>query len=177
METGTPEAERDGLLLCITGEGKGKTTSALGMALRSLGWGRRVAVVQFIKGKFETGELRYFRKHHPEVLFEPKGLGLTRAPGDHAGAARAAWESVRPMLTDDTCDLLILDEFNVALSLGFLDASAVAALTQRRRTLDVVVTGRGATPELKAAADLVSVIAAEKHPFERGIPAKRGIDF
>ena len=98
METGTPEAERDGLLLCITGEGKGKTTSALGMALRSLGWGRRVAVVQFIKGKFETGELRYFRQHHPEVLFEPKGLGLTRAPGDHAGAARAAWESVRPML-------------------------------------------------------------------------------
>ncbi len=167
-----------GLLLNITGDGKGKTTSALGTAVRALGWGWRVAVLQFIKSERETGERRFFTRYFPEMRFEGCGLGLTCQAGDHAGFARAGWLEAVKLLREFDGELLILDELNVALSLHFLDVGeVVAALENRRKALNVIVTGRGAPPELLAASDLVSEIREIKHPYRKGIPARAGIDY
>ena len=169
----------DGLLYLFTGDGKGKTSAALGTVLRALGWGWRVAVLQFMKSaERETGELRFIRERCPEVLWECCGLGLTSRPGDHAGLARAGWAKAARLLREFPGELLVLDELCNALHHGFLEtAEVVAALQARRPGLNVVVTGRDAPPELVAAADLVSEIAEIKHPYRRGIPARQGLDY
>ena len=167
-----------GLLYNFTGNGKGKTSAALGVVLRALGRGWKVAVLQFMKGDRETGERLFFQQYFPDTFFEGCGLGRTCRPGDHAGYASEGWQTASKLLKEFDGDLLILDELNVALSHGYLDiAEVVAALQDRRPELNVIVTGRNSPPELRAVSDLVSDIAAEKHPYQQGIPARKGLDY
>lgn len=170
--------ENRGLLLNLTGDGKGKSTSAFGIAIRALGWNWRVAILQFLKSDRPTGERNFFTTHFPEVIFEDLGLGLTTHPGDHAGAARRGWARAKELLAGFDGELLILDELNVALRNGYLDvAEVVSLLSERRGTLNVIVTGRGAPPELVAVSDLVSEVREIRHPFREGVPAQKGIDY
>ena len=167
-----------GLLYNFTGNGKGKTSAALGVVLRALGRGWKVAVLQFMKGERETGERLFFQKYFPEIFFEGCGLGRTCKPGDHAGFAREGWKTTAGLLKDFDGDLLVLDELNVALAHEYLDlAEVVGALQNRRPELNVIVTGRKSPAELRAISDLVSDIAAEKHPYQQGVPARKGLDY
>ena len=167
-----------GLLYNFTGNGKGKTSAAFGMVLRALGWGWKVAVLQFMKGERETGERLFFQKYFPEIYFAGCGLGRTCRTGDHAGAAREGWKIASDLLKNFDGELVVLDELNVALTHQYLDIRAVTeALRNRRPGLHVVVTGRNSPPELRAVSDLVSDIAEEKHPFKQGIPARKGLDY
>ena len=167
-----------GLLYNFTGNGKGKTSAALGVVLRALGRGWKVAVLQFMKGERETGERLFFRKYFPEIFFEGCGLGRTCRPGDHAACAREGWKTAAGLLKNFDGELLVLDELNVALSHGYLDLPEVLeALKDRRPELNVIVTGRNSPPELREISDLVSDIAAEKHPYQRGVPARKGLDY
>ena len=167
-----------GLLYDFTGNGKGKTSAALGVVLRALGRGWKVAVLQFMKGERETGERLFFQQYFPQILFEGCGLGRTCRPGDHAGAAREGWKKAAALLADFDGELLVLDELNVALAHQYLDLpEVVEALKNRRPELNVIVTGRNSPPELREIADLVSDIAAEKHPYQQGVPARKGLDF
>ena len=167
-----------GLLYNFTGNGKGKTSAALGVVLRALGRGWKVAVLQFMKGERETGERLFFRKYFPETYFEGCGLGRSCKPGDHAGLAREGWKNAAEMLQNFDGELLVLDELNVALAHEYLDVhEVVEALKNRRPELNVIVTGRNSPTELREISDLVSDIAAEKHPFQQGIPARKGLDY
>ncbi|MDH4225720.1 MAG: cob(I)yrinic acid a,c-diamide adenosyltransferase [Deltaproteobacteria bacterium] len=171
---------RRGLLMVYTGDGKGKTTAALGMVFRALGRGYKVAVVQFIKGRWKTGE-RMLAETLPGLEFKVMGLGFTWDSEDLAqdkAAAQSAWEECRAILRENRCDLLILDEITYTFQYGFLDLPQVLEeLSARPPTMHVVLTGRGAPPELVALADLVTEMKPVKHPFEQGIPAQPGIDF
>ncbi len=169
---------KQGLLLTLTGDGKGKTSGAFGIALRALGRGWNIAILQFLKDDLPTGERNFFRLHFPETIFETHGLGLTSRPGDHAGCARRGWERARELLAAFPGELLILDELCLALACGYLDCEEVLdALRNRRAGLNVIVTGRGAPPELTELSDLVSEIRAVKHPYTRGVPAREGLDY
>ena len=167
-----------GLICNFTGNGKGKTSAALGMVLRALGWDWRVAVLQFMKSERETGELRFFRRYFPNLRIEELGLGRTVYPGDHAGYARAGWRAAAELLRTFDGELLVLDELNVALAHGFLDtAEVIRALQDRPPALNVIITGRNAPPELCAICDLVSSVEERKHPYRNGIPARKGLDY
>lgn len=173
--------ERRGLLLVYTGDGKGKTTAALGLALRAAGHGHRVRVFQFIKGARPTGEWTTLATLPTPVPIEPLGDRFTwETPGDEASRqlAEAGWRVVEPHLADPALDLLVLDELNVVLDKGLLDTDAVvSAIAARPPTQHVVVTGRGAPAALVEAADLVSEIRPVKHPFRSGVRAQPGIEF
>jgi len=179
MATKTDEAP--GLLLVHTGDGKGKSTAAFGMVARALGWNQKVGIVQYIKGKWITGERQFFKKFPDQVRYEIMGQGFTWDTQDRAQdieAAEAAWAISVEMLHDPELDLVILDELNIALRYDYLDiAKVVADLAARPRDKHVVITGRNAKPELLAIADLVTEMTLVKHPFEQGIKAQRGIDF
>ena len=153
-----------GLLIVHTGAGKGKSTAAFGLALRTLGHGGRVGVVQFIKGAWHT-----------------MGEGFTWETQDLArdiAAAERAWAKAQELLSDPTLTLVVLDELNVALRYDYLDlATVIAALAARPPGLHVVVTGRNAKPEMLAAADLVTEMGAIKHHFAAGVRAQAGIEF
>lgn len=168
-----------GLLLTITGDGKGKTTSALGTVVRALGRGWRVAIFQFVKNESKTGEKLFFEKFPDQVIMEQLGEGFSWQDKDHTAAAEAGWQKVIPWLNGGkTCDLLVLDELNIALHYGWLDTEMVlTALKNRKDDLNVIVTGRNAPDELVKCSDLVSQIENIKHPFDSGIPARQGIDF
>lgn len=172
------EEKHNGLLFTYTGNGKGKTTAALGTVLRALGWGWQVAFLQFVKSDMETGERRFFAQYFPHVVFKQCGLGCTfMHNGDHAGAALAGWQNAKDMLQNFTGRLLVLDELNIAIDQGFIDiGEAVTALQNRRPGLNVIVTGRYAKPELIAICDLVSEINPVKHHLQQGIPAVTGLD-
>ncbi len=169
-----------GLVLVHTGPGKGKSSAAFGVLLRALGWGQRAGVVQFIKGKWMTGEKRFFADH-PQVDWHTMGEGFTWDTQDRErdiAAARAAFARAREMMEDGAHDLVVLDEINIALRYDYLSVEEViAGLEARADKTAVILTGRDAKPELRAYADLVSEIAAEKHPMSAGIKAQRGIDF
>jgi cob(I)alamin adenosyltransferase len=173
--------EGGGLLIVYTGDGKGKSTAAFGTIARALGWGQKVGVVQFIKGKWVTGERQFFRKFPDQVLYHVMGEGFTWETQDRArdvAAAAAAWETVKGLMADPDLSLVVLDELNIALRYGYLDiAQVIADLAARRPGLHVCVTGRTAHPDLIAAADLVTEMTLVKHPFEQGIKAQRGVDF
>lgn len=179
MATKTDEAP--GLLLVHTGDGKGKSTAAFGMVARALGWNQKVGIVQYIKGKWITGERQFFKKFPDQVRYEIMGQGFTWDTQDRAQdieAAEAAWATSVEMLHDPELDLVILDELNIALRYDYLDIDKVVAdLNARPRDKHVVITGRNAKPELLAIADLVTEMTLVKHPFEQGIKAQRGIDF
>jgi cob(I)alamin adenosyltransferase len=173
--------EGSGLLLIHTGEGKGKSTAAFGMVARALGWGLKVGVVQFIKGKWITGERQFFARFGEDVRWAVMGEGFTWDVADRArdvAAAEAAWRTGLEMIADPALHLVVLDELNIALRYGYLDvAEVVRALQARPPERHVCVTGRNAPPELLAAADLVTEFAAVRHPFDAGFKAQRGIDF
>ena len=173
---------RHGLLINITGNGKGKTTSGLGTCLRALGWGWKVAVIQFVKANQDTGEKHFADQTTLPLAMFTLGGGLSRTlPPEglsHQDCAVRAFKLAADYLTNEKVDLLMLDELNVAMSKGWLETTEVVAALQRRsKWLHVIVTGRGAPPELIAVSDLVSKIQAVKHPYQSGIPAQPGIDF
>lgn len=179
MATKTDEAP--GLLLVHTGDGKGKSTAAFGMVARALGWNQKVGIVQYIKGKWITGERQFFKRFPDSVRYEVMGEGFTWETQDRArdiAAAEAAWATSVEMLHDPGLDLVLLDELNIALRYDYLDIDKVVAdLKARPRDKHVVVTGRNAKPQLIEIADLVTEMTLVKHPFEQGIKAQRGIDF
>lgn len=175
------KTDEQGLLLVHTGDGKGKSSAAFGMVARAVGWGQRVGVVQYIKGKWMTGERQFFSRFPDQIRFEVMGEGFTWEVQDRArdvAAAEAAWATSLEMLADPGLDFVLLDELNIALRYDYLDIGAVVVgLKQRPRDKHVCVTGRNARPELLEIADLVTEMTLVKHPFERGIKAQRGIDF
>jgi cob(I)alamin adenosyltransferase len=170
-----------GLLIVHTGRGKGKSTAAFGLALRMLGHGGRVGVVQFIKGAWHSGERAAFAMFGDRVSWHTMGEGFTwetQDLGRDIAAAQRAWGKALELLADERFGLVILDELNIALRYDYLDsASILAALASRRPNLHVVVTGRNARPELIAAADLVTEMNLVKHHFAAGVKAQSGIEF
>jgi len=174
-------ATRDkGLLLVITGNGKGKSSSAFGLIARSLGHGMKAGVVQFIKGAFSTGEETFFRRFPDEVEYYVMGEGFTWVTQDRnrdIQAAEAGWTVAQTMLSNPGIDLVILDELNIVLKFGYLPLERVLnALQQRPAGQHVVITGRGAKRELIDIADTVSEINDIKHAFKQGIRAQKGIE-
>ncbi len=170
-----------GLLIINTGEGKGKTTAAFGMAARALGWRQRVGIVQFIKGKWITGERQFFARFPDQVVYKVMGEGFTWETQDREAdiaAARAAWDASLEMIADPNLSLVILDELNIALRYDYLAvAEVVAGLSGRPAGKHVCVTGRDAKPELIAIADVVTEMTLVRHPFDQDFRAQRGIDF
>jgi cob(I)alamin adenosyltransferase len=169
-----------GLLIVHTGNGKGKSSSAFGMAIRSIGWGMKVAIVQYVKGKWETGERNFFDAHPDLATFEVMGEGFTWDTQDRAqdiAAARAAWERSKAMILDPDIDFVILDELNIVLRDDTLPiAEIVAFLKDRPLSKHVCITGRNAKPELLAMADLVTDFTEVKHPFQAGFKAQKGVE-
>lgn len=171
-----------GLLIVHTGKGKGKSTAAFGLAARAVGNGMKVGVVQFVKGKWETGE-RAVLEHFPDqVTIRTMGEGFTWETQDKARditAAEKAWEASKEMIAEPSYDLVILDELNIVLRYDYLDLQDVLDIfANKRDMLHVVVTGRNAKPELIDAADLVTEMTQIKHPFrEQNVRAQKGIEF
>ena len=170
-----------GLLIVHTGAGKGKSTAAFGLALRMLGRGHRVGVVQFIKGAWHTAERDALSKFGEQVSWHTMGEGFTWETQDlkrDIAAAERAWVKSLELMADPSFGLVILDELNIALRYDYLDlAKVVSALRDRRGGLHVVVTGRNAKPDLIAAADLVTEMSLVKHHFAAGVKAQPGIEF
>lgn len=173
--------EEKGLLILYTGAGKGKTTAALGMALRCVGHGMRVAVVQFIKGAIDTAEERALKSFGDRVVFLRMGEGYTWETQDRerdTGFARLAWEKACEFLSDSSYAMVILDEFNIALQYDYVNvAEVLPVLRARPPRQHVVITGRGANDMLTEEADLVTEMKQIKHPFRKGIKAQPGVEF
>jgi cob(I)alamin adenosyltransferase len=180
-EVASKTVTEKGLLIVHTGAGKGKSTAAFGLALRALGRGWRVGVVQFIKGAWETGERKALESFGDLVTWRTMGEGFTWETQDKArdiAAAERAWAVAREMMGDKRFRLIVLDELNIALRYGYLPLDGVvAALAARRPGLHIVVTGRNAKPELIEAADLVTEMSLVKHHFATGVKAQEGIEF
>ena len=171
-----------GLVLVFTGHGKGKTTAGLGLVLRTLGHGERVAIVQFIKGGWEPGEARALRTFGDQVVWHALGEGFTWETQDRARdqqLVEEAWQTALTYLRDAEIQLVVLDEVNVAMKLGYINAETVLAGVQERPELThVALTGRGAPKELIENADLVTEMTLVHHPFrEQGIKAQAGIEY
>lgn len=170
-----------GLLLVHTGNGKGKSSSAFGMAARALGHGMKVGVVQFIKGAASTGEEAFFRRFPDEVRYHVMGEGFTWDTQDRQrdiARAREAWAVARELLADEGIGLVLLDELNIALKYGYLElAEVLADIRLRPLHQHVVVTGRGAPPALIEAADTVTEMGLVKHAFQAGVKAQKGVEF
>ncbi|MEE8124605.1 MAG: cob(I)yrinic acid a,c-diamide adenosyltransferase [Nitrospirales bacterium] len=173
--------EEKGLLIVYTGAGKGKTTAALGMAIRCIGHGMKVAVVQFIKGAIDTAEERILKSFGEQVEFLRMGEGYTWETQDRQRdiqVAQQAWERVEGFLQDPGFGMVILDELNIAIHHDYISLEQVlASLARRPPMLHVVITGRGAKQELMDVADLVSEVKMLKHPFRKGITAQKGVEF
>lgn len=170
-----------GLLIVHTGNGKGKSTAAFGMALRSAGYGRRVAIIQFIKGAWDTGEQRAFQKFGEQITFYPMGEGFTWDTQDKArdvAACERAWKLAQDAMSDPEISLVILDEINIALRYKYLTCQDVLSGFAKRPAMQhVVATGRNAPADLIEAADLVTEMTLVKHPFHAGIKAQEGIEY
>ena len=172
--------ERRGVLLVNTGNGKGKSSAAFGVLARALGHGLQCGVVQFVKGRSDTGEEAFFRRQ-PEVRWHVMGDGFTWDTQNRAAdmaSARAGWEKARAFLRDPAIGLVVLDELNIVLKYAYLDvAEVVADLRARPPQQHVIVTGRGAPPALIDAADTVTDMGVIKHAFQAGVAAQAGLEF
>ena len=170
-----------GVCILLTGNGKGKTSSAFGMVMRALGYGHKVAVVQFIKGEQLSGEELYLRNHCPQVKFYQMGTGFTWDTQDRSAdiaAAEKTWAVAEEALADEQYDLVVLDELTYMLSFKYLDKEQVLkALKNRPYEQSLVVTGRGGGSELSELADTVSEIREIKHAYNEGVMARKGVDF
>ncbi len=175
------KTKEKGLLMVHTGKGKGKSTAAFGLAMRAMGNDMRVGVVQFVKGKWQTGERKVLEHFPDQVEIRTMGEGFTWDTQDRQrdiAAAKAAWQVAREMLADESYDLIVLDELNIVLRYNYLPlADILRELEGRRDGLHVVVTGRNAKDELIEAADLVTEMREIKHHFKAGVKAQTGIEF
>ena len=170
-----------GIAVLLTGNGKGKSSSAFGMVMRALGYGQKVGIVQFIKGQQLSGEEIYIKEHCPQVTFYQMGTGFTWDTQDRAGdiaAAERTWAMATPMLADPGFDLVILDELTYMIAYDYLNESSIInAIVERPQEQSVVVTGRGGGAALKAVMDTVSEVKDIKHAFKAGIKARKGVDY
>ena len=170
-----------GVGILLTGNGKGKSSSAFGMVMRALGYGYKVGVVQFIKGQQLSGEELYVRDNCPQVTFHQMGTGFTWDTQDRSGdiaAAKTSWTIAEIMLADDSYHLVVLDELTYMLSFKYLDQESVLnALQNRPENQSIVVTGRGGGSALSDWADTVSEIKDVKHAYNSGVMARKGVDF
>jgi len=179
------EIKERGLLIVYTGEGKGKTSASLGMVYRALGWGHKVAMIQFLKGKWKTGDQKFAAKIMESSVgnfnFSTMGEGFTWESEDlniDKAAAQAAWEKAKGFIHSTEYFLLVLDEITYAINYQFIKLKdVVQTLKNRPASLTVVLTGRDAPAELVEMADLVTEMKKIKHPFDQGVPAKLGVDF
>lgn len=176
-------AHREGYVIVLTGDGKGKTTSALGMAMRAVGQGLKVVVLQFIKGSWKYGELAAAERLAPDLTIRPLGEGFVHVNPENPDpkdveCARRAWEVCKEALFSGKYGMVILDEINVAISYGLLPVDeVVAALRERPARLHVVLTGRDAHPKIVEMADLVTEMREIKHPYRAGLTARKGIEY
>ncbi|WP_026080020.1 cob(I)yrinic acid a,c-diamide adenosyltransferase [Spirulina subsalsa] len=175
-------SQEKGLIIVNTGNGKGKTTAALGMVLRSLGHGYRVAIIQFIKGAWEPAEKAILERFADQLVFHALGEGFTWETQDRErdiAKAEAAWQQALDYIRNPEYRLILLDEVNIALKLGYLSVETVlAGLAEKSPDAHVILTGRGAPAGLIERADLVTEMKLVKHPFrEQGIKAQPGIEF
>jgi cob(I)alamin adenosyltransferase len=171
-----------GLIQVYTGEGKGKTTAALGLALRAVGQGLKVVMIQFLKGNRETGELNVARSLSPKLVIKPMGrdgfVDRENPSAEDISLAKAALSKAQSILDENGCDLLILDEVNVAVSLGLIDEGAVLNLMDGKPSkTELILTGRGAPASFTEKADLVTTMECTKHYFNQGEAARKGIEF
>lgn len=170
-----------GLVIVHTGKGKGKSTAAFGLVFRAMGNGMKVGVVQFVKGKWETGERKILDHFPDQVTITAMGDGFTWETQDRQRditAAKAAWERAKTLIMDEEHQLVLLDELNIVLRYDYLDlADVLAVLKEKPAMKHVVITGRNAKDELIEFADLVTEMEAVKHPFRAGVKAQRGIEF
>ena len=170
-----------GLIIIHTGKGKGKSTAAFGMVFRAIGNGMRVGVVQFVKGKWSTGERKVLDAFAGQVELATMGEGFTWETQDRErdmAAARAAWEKGKSMIADPGLDMVLLDELNIVLRYDYLPvAEIIAALGAKPEMKHVIITGRNAKDELIEIADLVTEMEMIKHPFRSGVKAQKGIEF
>ncbi len=177
---GARARKKKGLIIVYTGNGKGKTTAALGVALRASGYGMKVSMLQFFKGKWKYGELRSAPKLGTFEI-RPMGHGFTWESKDieiDKRMVREAWQAASAEILSGKYDLVILDEINYALSYGFLPVEDVVNFLKKKpEMLHVILTGRNAKPEVIEIADMVTEMREIKHPFRKGIVAQKGIDF
>lgn len=170
-----------GLVLVYTGDGKGKSSAAFGTIVRALGWGHKVAVVQFIKGNWQTGEKQFFDRFEDQLVWYVMGAGFTwdtQNKAEDTETAVTAFNQAARLMQSGDYNLVVLDEINVALAYDYLDSQAVIArLEERHPSTSVILTGRGASSRLAEYADLVTEMKPIKHPFDVGIKAQQGIDF
>ena len=170
-----------GVMIFLTGDGKGKTSSAFGMVLRALGYNHKVGVVQFIKGQQLSGEELYLKNTLPDVQFYQMGTGFTWDTQDRSSdieAAEKTWSVAQRMLKDNTLDLVILDEITYMLSFKYLDPDTIVnSIKGRPFGQSVVVTGRGGGSRLREIADTVSEVKEIKHAYNNGIKARKGVDY
>jgi cob(I)alamin adenosyltransferase len=175
------KTEERGLLIVHTGKGKGKTTAAMGLAMRCVGHGMKVGIVQFVKGVWHTGERDVLAKFPDLCVIRAMGEGFTWDTQDRQrdlAAAARAWETAKEMMADPSYRMVILDELNIVLRYDYLPVEEVLeALKSKPRNLHVVVTGRNAKEELIEAADLVTEMTQVKHPFRSGVKAQVGVEF
>ncbi len=178
------EIKEKGLLVVYTGNGKGKTTAALGMTVRAVGYDWKICIVQFIKGSWKYGELDGIKKLAPNVELNVMGQGFVgivdddKPFEDHRTAAKKAFELAREKMLSGKYQLVILDELNVAVSLGLISDDELQELVEQKpEMLHLVITGRGATQWLIDKADLVTEMTEIKHPYQKGILAQKGVDF
>jgi len=171
-----------GLTVIFTGPGKGKTSAALGVAFRALGHGYRCKIIQFIKSSGNTGELMLAERLAPQMEILQTGLGFTwlkgHTPEEHHEAAQAGLRLAQEVLERGDCKVVVLDEILYALGKSLVTLNEVIALIGKKKPhVHLILTGRGAPPELVAMADMVTTMESAKHPFQAGIPAQRGLDF
>lgn len=175
------KTEEKGLLIVHTGKGKGKSTAAFGMVFRALGHGFKIGIVQFVKGKWGTGERDILEKFPDQVTIKAMGEGFTWDTQDRArdiAAAKGAWEMAKEMIADKAYKMVLLDELNICLRYDYLDINeVVAVLKNKPRDTHVIITGRNAKDELIEIADLVTEMTMVKHPFRDGVKAQAGIEF
>ncbi len=173
--------EERGVAILLSGDGKGKTSAAFGMVMRTLGYGHKIGIVQFIKGARDSGEALYLAANCPQVELYRMGTGFTWDTQDRdkdVAAAEQAWAVAARMLADDDCRLVVLDELTYMLSYAYLDEGMIlAALAKRPHDQSVVVTGRGGGTALREFVDTVSEVKNIKHAFKAGIKACEGVDF
>lgn len=173
--------EERGILLVNTGNGKGKSSAAFGVLARALGHGHKAAVIQFVKGRSDTGEEGFFRKFPEQVQWHVCGEGFTWETQDSNRdtlAAQAAWKIAQDYLADESINLIIFDEMTYAFKYGWLDlAEVLAAIAARPRMQTVIITGRGAPEALIEAADTVTEMLLVKHAFRAGVKAMPGVEF
>ncbi len=170
-----------GLVMVHTGKGKGKSTAAFGVVFRAIGNGMRVGVVQFVKGKWETGERKVLEAFPDQVEFATMGEGFTWETQDRARdieAAQGAWEKAKAMIMDENIQVVLLDELNIVLRYDYLPVEDIIAFLKTKPEMKhVIITGRNAKDELIEFADLVTEMEMIKHPFRSGVKAQKGIEF